>query len=281
MDLIKLAALLLLTMVVLPALDLVDDPVYRRMAAALEAKGDRDPNDDLRLAGLYSDARQYDKSEALYRKHLTVADRYPLIYANLSVFAGKQAKYAEAIAEVEKQLGEVEAGIRVLEDLFAAVANDHRLVEEIADGLKDMIGEVDKASPEEQSRVLHAFVSEVRLADDQPIKLKLWLLESPNGPNGDTVTGHQLTMASPPAETGGEVFVQPSKMVEVRGLKPNLISRKTFRVGDLRSAYRRLCQASQRQTTLCRLYDLAQVGGQFLIIATHSLCHWPIQMSTS
>lgn len=104
MDLTKFLALVLLTMSVLPAMDLVDDPVYRRMAVALEAKGNRDPNDDLRLAGLYSDAWQYDKSEALYRKHLTVADRYPLIYANLSVFAGKQAKYAEAIEWADKAI---------------------------------------------------------------------------------------------------------------------------------------------------------------------------------
>jgi len=76
---------------------------------------------------------------------------------------------------LEKQIGEVEAGICVLEQLFSAAANDHRLVEEIAEGLKDMIGEADKASPEEKSRILHAFLSEVRLASDQPIKLKIWL----------------------------------------------------------------------------------------------------------
>lgn len=86
------------------AMDLVDDPVYQRMAAALESKTDRDPNDDLRLAGIYSDARQYDKSEALYLKHVAVADRYPVIYANLSVSAGKQAKYAEAIEWADKAL---------------------------------------------------------------------------------------------------------------------------------------------------------------------------------
>jgi tetratricopeptide (TPR) repeat protein len=107
---IKLAALLLLT-AMLPALELVDDSIYRHMAAALEAKTDRDPNDDLRLAGIYSDARQYDKSEALYRKHLAVADRFPLIYANLSVFAGKQGKYTDAIAWADKAIS---AGKRIL-----------------------------------------------------------------------------------------------------------------------------------------------------------------------
>ena len=79
-------------------------PVYRRMALALEVKADRDANDDLRLAGIYSNSREYGKSEALYRKHLNVAERFPLIYANLSVFAGKQAKYAEAIGWADKAI---------------------------------------------------------------------------------------------------------------------------------------------------------------------------------
>ena len=43
-------------------------------------------------------------SEALYLKHVAVADRYPVIYANLSVSAGKQAKYAEAIEWADKAL---------------------------------------------------------------------------------------------------------------------------------------------------------------------------------
>ncbi|MCK6486946.1 MAG: tetratricopeptide repeat protein [Planctomycetes bacterium] len=94
---------------ILPAMDLVDDPVYRRMAASLEAKPGRTPNDDLRLAGIFSDARQYDQSEALYRKHLDVADHYPLIYANLSVFAGKQGKYAEAIAWADQAISATRA----------------------------------------------------------------------------------------------------------------------------------------------------------------------------
>lgn len=110
MDLCKQFALFVLVFT-LPAMDLVDDPVYQRMAAALESKPDRDPNDDLRLAGIYSDARQYAKSEALYRKHLDVAERFPLICANLSVFAGKQAKYAEAIEWADKAIN---AGKRIL-----------------------------------------------------------------------------------------------------------------------------------------------------------------------
>lgn len=103
MDLCKQLALFVMVCI-LPAMDLVDDPVYLRMAAALESKTDRDPNDDLRLAGIYSDARQYAKSEVLYRKHVDVAERFPLIYANLSVFAGKQAKYAEAIEWADKAI---------------------------------------------------------------------------------------------------------------------------------------------------------------------------------
>jgi len=96
--------ILLIFITSLSALDLVDDPVYRRMAAGLEAKVDRTLSDDLHLAGLYSDARQYGKSEALYLKHVALADRFPMIYANLSVFAGKQAKYAEAIEWADKAI---------------------------------------------------------------------------------------------------------------------------------------------------------------------------------
>ena len=110
MNLCKQLALFVLVLS-LPAMDLVDDPIYHRMAAALEGRTNRDPNDDLRLAGIYSDARQYGKSEALYRKHVDLADRFPVIYANLSVFAGKQAKYAEAIEWADKAIG---AGKRIL-----------------------------------------------------------------------------------------------------------------------------------------------------------------------
>lgn len=113
MDRITFCTLLLLLGVALPALDLVDDPVYRRMAAALEAKTERNPHDDLRLAELYGDARQYDKGEVIYRKYLAVADRFPVIYANLSVFAGKQGKFIEAIEWADRA---IDTGKRLLAD---------------------------------------------------------------------------------------------------------------------------------------------------------------------
>lgn len=170
-----------------------------------------------RLVEIIAELRSQDGPRSLElaskRKELDgLHQRLRRLFALVESGSAPSRATAVRISEIEQVAQTVESSIQALEQLLLTTASD-TVLEDIAESVTREIGELPNANPEEQDRILHTMLHEVRLAHDRPIKLKLWM---PAGGNNDKNDGGKGTKESipRPAEAGQGVLVSPSRMVE-------------------------------------------------------------------